>query len=231
MLTFIIQWLFTPDCPCKQTICKTKIERMSSFSKLVSSAALSAFAYIKSFDINKGLSPVYEYLFNSEQKLETAKEYKPFATTLMEAKEQYSCVEIESSNNMVGGSENECFVSSENGSNMWGKGGLNIYILREGKKDNINFSLCSNDEVDGKVSFVKNFGPEDQLSFFCSLYKIQSQDINVHSCGEYVYVFVKGEEKTSVVAVELELGQSFNIEDNVNITNLIDVNSPSVKMH
>lgn len=113
---------------------------------------------------------------------------------------------ITSAAEMEGTMDNsELFIAAPEGSRIFPKGQLNYIITNDGI-DEIYFSLCSSKIIEGQVSVIEGFNPEnDKLIFFCGRNEITIDQIQIiHDEFEgmpITYVEVKGKHTTTAVAL------------------------------
>ena len=106
---------------------------------------------------------------------------------------------------MEGTPENDLLVADPKGSKIFAKGGLNYIVVNEGA-DELYFSLCSTKIIDGQVSVVEGFDPnQDKIYIYCGHHEINSKDIKIiHGSFEeqpITYIQIQGEHAMSAVAL------------------------------
>ncbi|MSO14169.1 hypothetical protein [Rickettsiales endosymbiont of Trichoplax sp. H2] len=104
-----------------------------------------------------------------------------------------------------GTSKNEKFIVPENTkSKIFGKGGLDSFILSSGK-DHLYFSMCSTKITDGKVSTIWNFNPsEDKVYLFCTKKELAPEDVHLHKVHGVTYIIIAGKFEETGIAVYME---------------------------
>ncbi len=145
------------------------------------------------------IAAVFFYI-KSEQQQQVA--YAPCAISAVEL--DFST--ITSAVEMVGTmDESELFIAAPEGSRIFPKGQLNYIVAGEGP-DEIYFSLCSAKIIEGQVSVVEGFNPEqDKLKIFCGHHKISHDQIRIiHDEFEgmpITYVEVQGKKHLTAIAL------------------------------
>ncbi|RST63194.1 hypothetical protein [Candidatus Aquarickettsia rohweri] len=104
-----------------------------------------------------------------------------------------------------GTSKNEKFIVPENTkSKIFGKGGLDSFILSSGK-DHLYFSMCSTKIIDGKVSTIWNFNPsEDKVYLFCTKKELAPEDVHLDKDHGVTYIVISGKFEETGIAVYME---------------------------
>lgn len=129
--------------------------------------------------------------------------YKPFA--LSSDTPGYEMNVVSSSVKMLGTPENDLMMAYLEGSKIFAKGGLNYIVAGDGE-DELYYSLCSTDVINGKVGVIEGFNPvQDKIKFFCTKKTVYPEDIRViHDKMDDIdvtYIEVTGENKISAIAL------------------------------
>jgi hypothetical protein len=129
--------------------------------------------------------------------------YKPFS--LSSDTPGYKMNIVRPSVKMLGTSENDLMIAYPEGNKIFAKGGLNYVVAGDGP-DELYYSLCSTDIIDGKVGVVEGFNPvEDKVKFFCTKKTVALEDIKIiHDKLDDVdvtYIEVTGGDKISAIAL------------------------------
>ena len=100
-------------------------------------------------------------------------------------------VEIESSPRMEGDEHDNILVAHPEGSQIFPGLGINVVYAGVGQ-DNIYFSMCKTQVIDGKSTIIKNFDPtQDKVTLFCSQRMIELDDISYDYDPENDETYVK----------------------------------------
>lgn len=131
------------------------------------------------------------------------KGYTPFS--LSSDTPGYKINVVRSSVKMIGTSDNDLMIAYPEGSKIFAKGGLN-YVVAGSGEDELYYSLCSTDVINGKVGVVEGFNPvQDKIKFFCTKKTVLLEDIRIiHDTlddTDVTYIEVTGGSKISAIAL------------------------------
>lgn len=95
--------------------------------------------------------------------------------------------------------QSQIIKCSNHGCKIWAKNGPHFLIAGKGS-DKFFFSLCSTRVINGQVTVIENFNPEqDEIAFFCSKKTITPNDINIIHNNDLTCIEVQGEDHLSPI--------------------------------